>query len=204
EDEPGAQIIYAASTGSQARIIWGIGKRMIEKTPDLAEWFGLQVWANSISRFETGSFCKPINAKASTQDGLNPSHTSLDEIHAHKTGDLVNVLESAAGARGCPLWLYTTTEGYANAGPWDEMRHFAKQVLEGAFPPTDVDHYLVAFYAIDDDDDDFDASAWPKANPLWHANPHLRSEVKKQAAEARGMPGKLAEFRVKRLNRRAS
>lgn len=203
EDEPGAQVISAATTGSQARIIFNVAKRMAEKTPDLREAFGLACWANSISRLETGASFKPINAKASTQDGLNPSHVGLDEIHAHKTADLVNVLASAAGARSNPLWLYTTTEGYISSGPWSELRVFARQVVEGVFG-TEADHFLALFYAVDDEDDDFSEAAWHKANPLLDANPHLLSAIRKEAVEAKAMPSKLAEFRIKRLNRQAS
>lgn len=203
EEEEGAQIISAATTGSQARIIFNVAKRMTEKTPDLQEAFGLACWANSISRVETGASFKPINAKASTQDGLNPSHVGLDEIHAHKSADLLNVLTSAAGARSNPLWLYTTTEGYTNPGPWGEIRQFAKQVLQGILGDS-ADHFLVVFYAVDEDDDEFDESAWPKANPLMDANPHLLKAIRKEAVEARQMPSKLAEFKIKRLNRPAS
>lgn len=202
ENEPGAQVISAATTGSQARIIWNVAKRMAEKTPALREAFGLECWANSISRMETGASFKPINAKASTQDGLNPSHVGLDEIHAHKTADLVNVLTSAAGARRSPLWLYTTTEGYVSSGPWSELRHFARQVLEGVI--EDADHFLVVYFAVDDDDEDFDERAWVKANPLVDVNPNLLDAIRKEAVEARAMPGKLAEFRIKRLNRQSA
>lgn len=203
EEEEGAQIISAATTGSQARIIFNVAKRMTEKTPDLQEAFGLACWANAISRVETGASFKPINAKASTQDGLNPSHVGLDEIHAHKSADLLNVLTSAAGARSNPLWLYTTTEGYTNPGPWGEIRQFAKQVLQGILGES-ADHFLVVFFAVDDEDDEFDESAWPKANPLMDANPHLLKAIRKEAVEARQMPSKLAEFKIKRLNRPAS
>lgn len=202
EEEPGAQVISAATTGSQARIIWYVAKRMAEKTPALREWFGLHCWANSISRFETGSSFKPINAKASTQDGLNPSHVGLDEIHAHKDGDLVNVLTSAAGARRSPLWLYTTTEGYVSSGPWSELRHFARQVLEGVI--EEADHFLIVYFAVDDDDEDYDEAAWRKANPLMDVNPNLLASIRKEAIEARAMPSKLAEFRIKRLNRQSA
>ena len=203
ENEPGAQVISAATTGSQARIIFNVAKRMTEKTSELREAFGLQAWANSISRLETGASFKPINAKASTQDGLNPSHVGLDEIHAHKDADLVNVLASAAGARSNPLWLYTTTEGYISAGPWSELRTFARQLLEGVFG-TEADHFLVCFYAVDEDDKDYDEAAWAKANPLIDVNPHLLTSIRKEAIESRGMPSKLAEFRIKRLNRQAT
>lgn len=203
EKEPGAQLLSAATTGSQARIIWRVAKMMADKVSDLREHFGIETWANSISRVETGASFKPINAKASTQDGLNPSHTALDEIHAHKSADLLNVLTSAAGGRKSPLWLYTTTEGYVSPGPWGDIRHFAFQLLDGVFG-HDADHFLVCFFCVDKDDKDFDESSWKKANPLWDVNPYLLDEIRKAAIEAKAMPSKLAEFQIKRLNRPAA
>lgn len=211
EPEEGAQVISAATTFPQASIIFSTAKRMVEKTADLREAFGLEVWAKAISRAETGATFKPIHAKASTQDGLNPSHVGLDEIHAHKSADLLNVLTSAAGARSNPLWLYTTTEGYTNPGPWAEIRMFAKKLLAGLFGTT-ADHFLVVFYAVDEEDksaginadEEFDERVWIKANPLMDVNPHLLAAIRKEAVEAKQMPSKLAEFRIKRLNRPAS
>lgn len=210
EPEEGAQVISAATTFPQASIIFNTAKRQVEKTPDLREGFGLDVWAKAISRFETGASFKPIHAKASTQDGLNPSHVGLDEIHAHKTPDLVNVLTSAQGGRSNPLWLYTTTEGYVNAGPWGDMRQFARRLLSGVFKDS-ADHFLVVFFAIDvadkslgiKADDEFDEKAWRKANPLIDVNPHLLTAIRTAAVEAKQMPSKMAEFRIKRLNRPA-
>ncbi|MCH1881237.1 terminase large subunit [Alcaligenes ammonioxydans] len=211
EPEDGAQVISAATTFDQASIIFRVSKRMVEKTPDLAEAFGLQTWAKSISRVETGSSYKALHAKASTQDGLNPSHVGLDEIHAHKTPDLLNVLQSAAGARANPLWLFTTTEGYTNAGPWAEIRAFVFSLLRGLLG-NQADHFLALYYALDNEDksarikqdDEFDESKWIKANPLLDVNPHLKAAIRKEAVEAKQMPSKLAEFRIKRLNRPAS
>lgn len=211
EPEDGAQVISAATTYDQASIIFRVSKRMVEKTPDLAEAFGLQTWAKAISRFETGGTYKAVHAKASTQDGLNPSHVGLDEIHAHKTPDLLNVLQSAAGARANPLWLFTTTEGYTNAGPWAEIRSFVFSLLRGILGEQ-ADHFLALYYALDNEDksagikedDEFDESKWIKANPLLDVNPHLLDAIRKEAVEAKQMPSKLAEFRIKRCNRPAS
>lgn len=213
ELEPGPQVISAATTGSQARIIFNIAKRMVEKTPDLREAFTLEPFANAIANWETAGNFRPINAKASTQDGLNPSHTCLDEIHAHKTGDLLNVLMSAAGARLNALWLFTTTEGYETPGPWPELRQFAHQVVSGLL---EADHFLALIFALDEQigepgqpgfreaDDDFDESKWPKANPLMTVNPILAREIRKAAIDAKQMPGRHAEFKIKRLNRQAA
>lgn len=206
EGEMGPQVISGATTGSQARVIFNIAKRMVEMTAPLRRAFTMEAFANSIVTYGNGGCFKPINAKASTQDGLNPSTVLLDEIHAHKTHDLLNVLRSAAGARSNPLFLFTTTEGYESAGPWPELRHFAMQVLEGVIP---ADHFLAVYYAVDEEDktagtkadDDFDESSWIKANPLMDVNPILLTELRKEAIEAKAMPGRHAEFKIKRLNR---
>lgn len=201
EDEVGAQVITAATTGQQARVVFNIAKRMVEQTPDLREAFTLEPFANAIARWQAGGSLKPINAKASTQDGLNPSHTAMDEIHAHKTHDLINVLQSAAGARWNPLWLYTTTEGYETPGPWPELRNFAQRTLDRSLA---ADHFLAVIFAVDDEDDEFDERCWVKANPLIEVNPVLLQQIRSAAVDAKAMPGRLAEFRIKRLNRRSA
>lgn len=209
EDEPGAQLISAATTNDQARKIWDPAKKMVEKTADLREAYGLHAWANSIARVEIGASFKSINAKASTQDGLNPSHVAADEIHAHKTADLLNVLRSAAGARRSPLFLFTTTEGFTNAGPWPDLRKLGKDILRKLI---DVDHFLAVMFTVDEEDkaagikadDEFSEDAWHKANPLIDVNPYLLEAIRKEAIEAKRMPSAMAEFRIKRLNRSAS
>lgn len=213
EDEPGPQAITAATTGQQARIVFNIAKRIVEKTGQLREAFNLEAFAHAIAAWNAGGNMRPINAKASTQDGLNPSHTVLDEVHAHKSHDLLNVLQSAAGARANPLWLYTTTEGYETPGPWPELRHFSHQVLHGLI---EADHFLAFIFALDEQighkgeegyrpaDEDFDSSKWVKANPLMEVNPILRREIEKAVIDAKQMPGRHAEFRIKRLNRQSS
>lgn len=209
EGENGPQVITAATTGQQARIVFNTAKKMVERTSDLREAFGLEAMANAIPSYHNGGTLKPINAKASTQDGLNPSCSILDELHAHKNHDLLNVIKSAAGGRKNPLYLYLTTEGYANPGPWEEEREFAKKVLRGLI---EADHYLALYFAVDEKDedlgteadDDFDEEAWHKANPLIEVNPALLIEIRKAAIEAKEKPGTHAEFKIKRLNRPSS
>ena len=201
EGENSPQVITAATTGQQARIIFNIAKRMVDMTPDFKSAFSVKTFANSIVCYQNAGSFKPINSKASTQDGLNPSCVGIDEIHAHKDHSLINVLKSAAGARNNPLFLYTTTEGYDSPGPWGEMRKFAKQLLENT---VQAEHYLVLYYAIDEEDSEFNEEAWVKANPLSDVNPLLIKEIAKESLEAKQMPGKRAEFLIKRCNRPSS
>lgn len=201
EENRGGQLLSAATTGSQARLPWRVAKLMVERSEALRQEFGLEPYASAIARPEAGSSYKPINAKASTQDGLNPSLVHLDEIHAQKTHDLLNVLRSAAGARKGVLFLYTTTEGYETPGPWPEIRNFALQVLQRLYR---ADHFLAVVFALDDEDDDFDETKWPKANPLIYVMPNMLGALREMARNAKAMPGQHAEFRIKRLNRRAA
>lgn len=201
EGEMGPQVISAATTGSQARIVWGVAKKQVDMTSDLREEFALEGFANSIACYGNAGSFKPINAKASTQDGLNPSCVVIDELHAHRNHDLLNVLKTAAGARRSPLFLYTTTEGYESPGPWPEERKFAEQVLEGV---VEAEHYWCVIYAVDKEDADFDPDVWEKANPLMSVNNILGKKIAEDALEAKAKPGKVAEFRIKRLNRRSA
>lgn len=200
EPEIGPQVLSAATTGDQARIVFGVAKRMVEKTPELRKAFTLEPFVNAVVRYEVGGTLKPINAKASTQDGLNPSALCFDELHAHKTRDLYDVLRSAVGARNAPLYLYTTTEGYETPGPWPEVRNFTFNVLRRV---VKADHFLAVYYALDDKDKDFDESKWVKANPLLGVSISI-DKLRQLAIEAKQQPGALAEFQIKRLNRRAS
>lgn len=197
EKESGAQVLSAATTGAQARIVWKIAKEMVDKLPDLRGTFEMEAFANTITRYDTAGIFKAINSKASTQDGLNPSHVNLDEIHAHKNPDLLNVLRSAAGARQNPLWLYTTTEGYESPGPWPELRTMARRVLERV---VEADHFLCVLWMMDEADNELDESKWIKANPLIDANPLILEEMRKLAVNASNMPSARAEFRIKRCN----
>ena len=204
ERENGPQLITAATTGSQARIVFDMARKMVNKSSGLRDRYDLEVFSNAITRAEVGGQMKPINSKASTQDGLNPTFVELDEIHAHKSPDLLNVLRSAAGGRRAPLFMYTTTEGYESPGPWPEIRNFAKQVLQRLFK---ADHFLAIIYALDDNDpegSEFDPRKWIKANPLLEVNPFLFEELKKLAVNARAMPSAHGEFLIKRCNRPAA
>lgn len=202
EDEEGAQVVSAATTGDQARIVWNVAKRMVEKNKDLREHYGAEPYARTIAGLGNGSLFKYLSAKASTQDGLNPSCAIIDEVHAHPNHDLIRVLKSAAGARANPLFLFVTTEGYAKGDtPWPDLRMFSHQILSEVLPKEDTDHFLTVIYSIDDDDDEFDENVWVKANPLIEVNPILLEEIRKEAAEAKSMPSMMAEFRIKRLNR---
>lgn len=196
ENEPGPQVKTAATTGDQARIVFDVAKKMVEKTPDLQQEFTVQALANAIACWGNGGSIKPINAKASTQDGLNPHLTIIDELHAHKDRALFDVLKSARGARKNPLSWYITTAGYNTIGVCMEQRTFLSKVLEGVI---DADHYFGVIYTIDEKDDPFSPKVWRKANPNLGVSVQVK-DLENYAKEAQESPESEGEFKTKRLN----
>lgn len=207
EDEPGPQILTAATTFDQAKKVFHPAKRMVEKSPALQEAFGLSPWAKSITCADNGGYMQPIHAKSKTQDGHNPHLVTMDELHAHHDRGLYDVMRSAFGARRNPLLWQITTAGFNVHGVCYEQRRLATKILERS---VEAEHFFAIIFTIDgpdeyDDgrkvgDDPFDPSKWIKANPLIEVSQPLRDEVTKVAIEAQASPSQEGEFKTKHLN----
>jgi phage terminase large subunit-like protein len=195
EREPGGQVVCGASTGSQARIVFGIMQRMIRRAGWLRQR-GLQVFANAITFDPTHGNAKPINAKSSTQDGLNPSFISLDESHAQDF-TLHDVLKSAQGSRVSPMLMAPTTAGYSLTSVGYALRGTAMKVLEGVL---EADHLFCVLYELDEGDDWRDEATWVKSAPMIGTTPTL-DYVRRYRDDAVATPGMQGEFEVKIANR---
>jgi phage terminase large subunit-like protein len=195
EREPGGQVVCGASTGSQARIVFSIMQRMIRRAAWLRQ-LGLQVFANAITFDPTGGNAKPINAKSSTQDGLNPSFISLDESHAQDFS-LHDVLKSAQGSRSDPMLMAPTTAGYSLTSVGYALRATAQKVLEGVIT---AEHFFCALYELDEGDDWKDEAVWIKSAPMIGVTPTL-DYVRRYRDDAVATPALQGEFEVKIANR---
>lgn len=195
EQEPGAQALCAASTGSQARVVFAIAQKMVRRAAWLRN-LGLVAWANGITFSPTGGSARPINSKSSTQDGLNPSFISLDESHA-QSFELHDVLKSAQGARPDALMWAPTTAGYNLTSIGFALRSSAMKILDGVI---ESDHSFVALYELDDGDDWRDETVWGKAAPMLGVTPTL-DYVRRYRDDAVATPGLQGEFETKICNR---
>jgi phage terminase large subunit-like protein len=195
EQEPGGQVVCGANTGSQARIVFSIMQRMIRRAAWLRQR-GLQVFANAITFDPTGGYAKPINAKSSTQDGLNPSFISLDESHAQDFS-LHDVLKSAQGSRLSPMLMAPTTAGYSLTSVGYALRGTTMKVLEGVL---EADHLFCVLYELDEGDDWKDEATWRKSAPMIGVTPTL-DYVRRYRDDAINTPGMQGEFEVKIANR---
>lgn len=196
DGEHGAEVYSAATTRDQARIVFDDAKAMAQRTPDLRAYLGVAILQHSITVAYTASKFAPLAAEGSTLDGLNVHFAVIDELHAHKTRAVYDVIDTARGAREQSLLWNITTAGTDRAGVCYERRTHVTKVLEGVL---DDPAMFGIVYTIDDGDDPFQEEAWAKANPNWGRSV-LRDDMEAAARKAEAMPSALSNFLTKRLN----
>ncbi|MEM8243562.1 terminase large subunit [Morganella morganii] len=161
DGEGGAEVYSAATTRDQARIVFEDAKNMLKQAkPTLGRLFDFNKLA--IYQEQTASKFEPLSSDANNLDGLNIHCGIVDELHAHKTRDVWDVLETATGARLQSLLFGITTAGFNKEGICYELRDYAIKVLSGQ---VDDDSFFGIIYTLDKDDDPFDETVWQKANP---------------------------------------
>lgn len=166
DDEHGAEVYSAATSADQAQISWGIAKSMVEACPGMRKRFGVSTHYNSIAVASTGSFFKYLSSDHKTLEGKNMSGGIIDELHAHRTREVYDVVENATGAREQSMLFIITTAGSDQSGVCYEQRTYVvKLVSEDPEKRIIDDTYFGLIYTIDKDDDWTDPAIWAKANP---------------------------------------
>lgn len=197
EGEPGAEGYCIATKEKQARIVFDAAKKMV-KASGLSN--RITIFAKNLHNEVREQKLEPLGSDSETTDGLNPHLIVSDEMHAFKTRGLLDVVESATGARMNPLHFQITTAGNDMVSVCGDQHHYACQILDGVL---EEDASTVSFFACiahaDVGDDWLDERTWQKANPHWgiSVNPE---DMRKLAAKAKNMPSAAAEFQQKRLN----
>jgi phage terminase large subunit-like protein len=193
--EPGAEVYTAATIRAQARIVHSEAIRMVKASPGLRS--RIKIFKDNLSSEASNSKYEPLGKDADTLDGLNPSGVIVDELHAHKTRELLDVLETATGARRSPLIFCITTAGVAgDPTVCQEMHDYSMKVLEGT---VQDDNHFVYVAAIDPGDDWQDEACWGKANPNLGVSCKIE-DLRAKAAKAKAMPSAQSTFRQKHLD----
>lgn len=196
DGEPGAHVYSAATTGDQAREVFDVARNMALRLPEFQRRFGVDVGKHDIVVADTASSCRPLNAEGSTLDGLNIHCAVVDELHAHKTRAVYDVLDSATGARSQPLILMITTAGSDRSGICYEQRDYTIKVLDRVI---EDESWFGVIYTLDDGDDWRDPANWRKANPNLGVSV-LVDDLEAAARKAMATPSAQGGFLTKRLN----
>lgn len=211
DEEWGAEVYSAATTREQARIVFDIAQQMARIDGEFRARFNVEPLTHSLIVKESASKFVPLSAEGSTLDGLNVSCALIDELHAHKTRMVHDVLDSAAGARAQPLIWKITTAGSNRAGICYDERIYLTKILNAVLKrhgglgykvdgeSTDDESVWGIIYTIDEGDDPLDEATWRKANPLYGVSVDP-NDVQRMADKAKTQAAALNEFLTKRLN----
>lgn len=200
DGEPGAEIYTAATKLSQAQIVFAEAERMVRQSPDLKQV--VKTFKNNLNVPASFAKAEPLGQDSDTLDGLNVHGALVDELHAHPTGDMWDVLETATGSRRQPLLVTITTAGHDRQTICYQFHDYTEKVLSQVL---DDDAWHGMIFSLDRDPqtgelEDWESeTAWIKANPNLGVSKKL-SDMRDKARKAKQMPARLNVFLQKELN----
>lgn len=194
----GAEVYSCAADKDQAKIVFGVAKRMVELDPALSKI--IKPFRDVLEVPETGSVYKALSSEAFTKEGLNPSLVLFDEPHAQPNDELYDVMSNAFGARIDPLMILITTAGVkldttGNESICYRLYQYGRNIAAG----TEIDpSFFFAWWGAKDGDDPGSPATWESANPGYGdlIDPEDFESVYKQAVAK----GTVNDFKTKRLN----
>jgi phage terminase large subunit-like protein len=194
DGEQGAEIYAAATKRDQARITHSEAIRMVRSSPMLKK--RINIFRDNLNIEGTASKFEPLGADSDTMDGLNIHGAIVDEIHAHKTRDVWDKIDTGTGARRQPLMFGITTAGYDRQSLCWTLNEYTKKILDRV---VDDDSFFGMIFTLDDEDDWQDESTWIKANPNLNVSKKL-DDLRRKAERAKEMPSAQNSFLRLELN----
>ncbi|WP_405848140.1 terminase large subunit [Streptomyces niveus] len=189
DDEPGAQVYAAATSEKQARYTFDPIKTIAERAPALKG--NVKAFTKKITHPASGSYFTVVSSVAEALHGANVHGGIIDELHVHKSPDLVETIETGTGSRRQPLVvIITTADEGKQESIYDRKRQYIEQLARGAL--HDLDTYGVVWGA-DEDDNPHAEATWRKANPGYGVSPSA-AYLRGASAEAQQSPADLAKF----------
>lgn len=195
DGEAAAQVFAGAASKDQAKLAYNPAKVVAEHSPELRQ-AGVKAHVAQISKYD-GSFFKAVGSIGDLQHGTNPHGALIDEIHVHKSPDLLDAFTSGMGAREQPLTIViTTADSGSQTSAYARERSRIDKIASGTI--SDSTAYGVVFGA-DKDDDPFAEATWAKANPSYGISVS-RDFMHAEAKKAEASPATLANFLRLHLN----
>jgi phage terminase large subunit-like protein len=193
DGEPGAEVYAAAAGKDQAGFCFEPIKALAEGAPGLKQHF--RTVTGKVIHRRTLSYFRVVSSIGDLMHGANVHGAIVDELHIHKTRDLVDAIETGVGARAQPLVIIITTADDSRQGTiYAEKRHLVEQLARRTI--TDPSVYGVIWAADDIDaqgERPFAEDTWKRANPGYGISP-TREFMAAEATKARQSPANLARF----------
>lgn len=192
--EEGAEIYAAATKRDQARILFRDATKLLRRSRALRGQ--VELLKHSVTCPRLNATFVPLSSEGNSLDGLNPHMCLIDELHAHKTREVYDVLSTAAGARMQPLLYSITTAGFDRQTVCWERHEYAVKLLK---QQLEDDSFFTFICGADDGDDFQDPAVWAKANPNLGISVQM-DYLKRQCLKAIHSPSFENTFRRLHLN----
>lgn len=195
EAKANSQLYSAAQSREQASLLFALAAKMVRMSPELNQAVIVRDTAKQLYCADLGTLYKALSAEASTAYGLSPVFTVHDELGQVKgpRSELYEALETAGAAQAEPLSIIISTQAPTDA---DLLSLLIDDGLTGADPKLKV-----VLHSAPIDAEPFTEESIRLANP--HFNDFMnKSEVMRQAEEAKRMPSRESAFRNLILNQR--
>ena len=193
---PIADCYLAAVDRLQAREIYRVVAKFVQSSPQLARILEVIDSRSIIRNREHGNVLRCLSADAYRNEGLNGS-VIVDEIHAHKSDELVSALTYATRATPNGLVLAISTAGDDRNGVGFQWWRDCELVMKN---PAANPSFYGLIYAADPEKDDFsDPAVWRKANPSMGIN-FREEEFRADYEDACTDPRKLSKWLRYSLN----
>lgn len=193
-DGVGAEVFSAAAEKEQARIVFGEAKRTVAASGDLSGY--VTPLRDVLEVPATNSVYRVLSAEAYSKEGLNISRAIVDELHAHQSPDLWEVMTQASAARRDPLVIAITTAGVMTdvRGEDSVCHRLWKHGVDVASGAVDDPSFFFAWWGAPEGADHRDPEVWRAANPGYDdlIDPEDFESVIARTPES--------TFRTKRLN----
>lgn len=199
DGEQGPEVYAAAAAKDQARVVFDQARDFVLTSPTLPDV--LQVRRYDITCPENRGLFRVVSSDARLQHGSNPHGNVIDELWAHKDGELYTALTSGTGARLQPITITITTAGWDMESPLGLLYDRALRLddIERPTPYLTIardraNGFLLWWFGAPDDADPDDPAVWAGVNPAsWITEQYLRTERNKPSMRE-------ADFRRLHLN----
>lgn len=196
DDEPGAELYSSAAERDQARLCFEMVEGMIRDDVDLEKL--ATIFKRAITRGDVSY--KALSCEAGSKHGFSPHLVVNDELHAHKSAELTEVLMTGTLKRTQPLVVHLTTADFERESICNQKHSYACSVRDG-----DINDpaFLPVIYEADIEDDWASPAVWEKANPNYNVSV-FPDYLKREAERADSDPAYLNTFRRLHLNMKTS
>jgi phage terminase large subunit-like protein len=167
-----AEGYIAASSREQAGIILKQARKFIRATPELQRHIGMK--QRELVNLTDEGFVKILASDVDTADGVIPTLAIIDELHRHRSTDLMGVFRDGLGPREGQM-ITITTAGDDSESPLGQVRSLAYGMAtlerDGAYryARSRNGDWVMHEWALDDDQDREDMLVVKTANPAsWH------------------------------------